>query len=210
MPLIFNVSPIKDCQIMIWEISESEDFFKNGLTKKNYLMDEYLSITHPHKQLEWLASRFLAKYLAESIGINYNGLIKDAYNKPYLHNNKEHLSLSHTLTHVAAAIHFHQPIGIDLEKITDRLHIIKHKFLTETERENADDDLEKLCIYWSAKESLYKLYGKRGVHFRNELLVSAFAKNDEVLIGKIVRPDLKEDFTIYKYKIGNAYLTAAF
>ena len=210
MPLIFKKSPETDCLLMVWEITENADFYKTELGKKNFELPEYKLISHPHKQKEWLASRFLAKFLAETLHINYRGLIKDAYNKPFLQDSNHHLSLSHTTTHVAAGIHLHKPLGIDLETITPRLHIIKHKFLTDSERENANDELEKLCIYWSAKEALYKLYGKRGVHFQKELQVEPFVLGDEKMDGKIVRDDCNQSFEIQAFRIDNDYLTVAY
>jgi 4'-phosphopantetheinyl transferase EntD len=111
---------------------------------------------------------------------------------------------------VAAAIHLHKPLGIDLEKITERLHIIKHKFLTDSERENANDELEKLCIYWSAKESLYKLYGKRGVHFQKELLVLDFSKKKPHFKGKIAMENFEYLADIHYIRLDNSFLTIAF
>jgi 4'-phosphopantetheinyl transferase len=209
MPLILKKSVNDNCHFMVWEYTESEDFFKNKLNQNNWNIDEFIAISHPKKQLEWLASRFLAKHLAESLGLNYTGLIKDAYNKPFLQDSKHHLSISHTTSHVAAAIHMHQPIGIDLERISDKLHIIKHKFLTDSERKNANDELEKLCIYWSAKESLYKLYGKRGVEFQNELLVAPFELGQTSIKGQINMTDFKQTFDIQCFKLDNSYLTLA-
>jgi 4'-phosphopantetheinyl transferase len=209
MPLIFKNQPETDCHLMVWEIVESLDFFKEKLGKKNYQIVEFQQISHPHKQLEWLASRFLAKLLAESLHISYLGLEKDEHNKPFLHESDHHLSLSHTRSHVAAGIHLHKAIGIDLENISPRLHIIKHKFLTENERLNANDELEKLCIYWSAKESLYKLYGKRGVHFQQELQVLPFHVSDKVLFANISIQEYQKDCTIYPFRIGDDYLTVA-
>lgn len=207
MPLIFKTSPEIDCHLMVWKIDESMDFFLQKLGEANYAIPEFENISHSHKKLEWLASRFLAKYLAESMNISYLGLVKDEHNKPFFQDSEIHLSLTHTTTHVAAAIHMHKAIGIDLENISPRLHIIKHKFLTESERENAHDELDKLCIYWSAKESLYKLYGKRGVHFQKELLVSPFKLTDSQLLANISVAGYQKDCIVYVYKIGDAYLT---
>ncbi len=209
MPLILQKAIDESCHLMVWEVKESADFFKDKLGELNWNNAEYNTISHPSKQNEWLASRFLAKFLAESLNLSYRGLIKDAYNKPYFQDLDHHLSLSHTVSHVAAAIHLHQPIGIDLEKITERLHIIKHKFLTDAERENANDNLEKLCIYWSAKESLYKLYGKRGVHFQNELLVTPFNLNDTEISANISVENFRKKCIVYVFKLENSYLTVA-
>jgi 4'-phosphopantetheinyl transferase len=210
MALVLNKSIDNECYFMVWKVEESEDFYKNNLGEINWQIEEYFQISHPHKQREWLASRFLAKKLAESLNINYLGLIKDAYNKPYLQDSHHHLSISHTTTHVAAAVHLHKPIGIDLEKISERLHIIKHKFLTDSERNQANDNIEILCIFWSAKESLYKLYGKRGVHFQKELTVLDFSKNKPNFKGKISVENFVYIADIHYFSLDNSYLTIAF
>lgn len=209
MALISHFIPEPDCHLMVWRIDEPEDYFKERLGKKHYQLPDYESISHPSKQLEWLASRFLAKELAESLEINYDGLIKDHYNKPYLKDSSHHLSLSHSLHSVAAAIHLHQPIGIDLEAVSSRLHIIEHKFLTDTERSFAQKDLQKLTVLWSAKESLYKLWGKRGLHFQKQILVEPFEDTAYYTTGKIVLDNEAIEAKIYFYKIANEYLTLA-
>lgn len=210
MALVLNKSIANDCYFMVWKLEESADFYKNNLGEVNWKIEEYLQISHPHKQIEWLASRFLAKKLAESLNINYWGLIKDAYNKPYLQDSHHHLSISHTATHVATAIHLHKPIGIDLEKVTERLHIIKHKFLTESERSQTNDKIEILCIFWSAKESLYKLYGKRGVHFQKELLIMNFSILKPTFKGKIAIENFEYLADIHYFHLDNSYLTIAY
>jgi 4'-phosphopantetheinyl transferase len=209
MPLILEKSINNDCHFMVWEYTETEDFFKHNLGTKNWDTAEFKLISHPKKQLEWLASRYLAKYLAESLAINYTGIIKDTHNKPFLQNSHHHLSISHTLQHVSAAIHLNKPIGIDLEVISSKLNIIKHKFLTAIERTNANNELEKLCIYWSAKEALYKLYGKRGVAFQTELTVEPFEINQAILKGEINTQGFRQTTDIYYFKIENTYLTIA-
>ncbi len=210
MPLILQKAINDQCQLMVWEIQETPDFFKEKLGSLNWQIPEFDTISHPKKQLEWLASRFLAKLLAESMGLGYRGLMKDAYNKPFLQDLAHHLSISHTLSHVVAAIHLQKSLGVDLEKVTERLHIIKHKFLTESERLNANDNLEMLCIYWSAKESLYKLYGKRGVHFQQELQIENFTKGNTFLKGNIITKEFIYNADIQVFKIENSYLTIAF
>jgi 4'-phosphopantetheinyl transferase len=32
----------------------------------------------------------------------------------------------------------------------------------------------KHCVYWCAKEAMYKLYGKRGLHFNSQLNLDPF------------------------------------
>jgi 4'-phosphopantetheinyl transferase len=209
LPLVHHFIPETDCHLLVWKVAESATFFKDNLGKKNYELPEYLSISHPAKQLEWLASRFLAKHLAEMLHISYAGLVKDEHNKPFLHQTTQHVSLSHSKYNVAAAIHIHKPVGIDLEVVSPRLRIIEHKFLTETERLHAGGQLSNLTVYWSAKEALYKLWGKRGLHFQQQILVHPFDSDTGHTTGQILTETATIDAQIFFYQIGNEYVTLA-
>ena len=65
------------------------------------------------------------------------------------------------------------PVGIDVERITQRLHRVADKFLTreETGSDPAVMSTEALCLHWCAKEALYKLYGERLLDFRDHMRV---------------------------------------
>jgi 4'-phosphopantetheinyl transferase len=209
MPLVLHVSPAADCYAQVWEVTESASFFQKELGPVLLENTEYQNIAHEVKQLEWLASRFLAKKLAEDLDINFKGLLKDSFNKPYLQDSHHHLSISHSRHFVAAAIHLHRPVGVDIETVSPRLHIIEHKFLTEKERSFAAGSVHNLTLLWSAKEAMYKLWGKRGLHFQQQLLVEAFGQNVYKTTGCIVAENDNVAVELYFYSIGNQYLTVA-
>jgi 4'-phosphopantetheinyl transferase EntD len=52
------------------------------------------------------------------------------------------------------------PVGIDIERLKDRIYRIKDRFLTIEEHKSLGETnrLEKLYVIWGAKESLYKIY----------------------------------------------------
>ena len=55
---------------------------------------------------------------------------------------------------------------------------------------DCDGDIKKLCVYWAGKEAIYKLNGKLGLNFKEDIRISPFsltAKDvirSEFLIGK--------------------------
>lgn len=153
----------------LWEIAETEPSL-------SYLSMESCpeDITHPQKRLEWLAGRALVKSLAEHVGLTYEGIQKDEFGKPSLKMHPCPISLSHSYPYVAAQIDSRQSVGIDLEQIKEKLRQVGPRVLSAEEFDDAGGDLVKLCVYWCAKEALYKIHGIRNILFTDHLRVHPF------------------------------------
>jgi phosphopantetheinyl transferase (holo-ACP synthase) len=63
-----------------------------------------------------------------------------------------------------------------MEHIQEKMMRVSGRFLSEKELQSTGDDLEKICIYWCAKEAMYKLYNLRDTEFKGNLKVSPFEK----------------------------------
>ena len=131
-------------------------------------------IIHLTKRLEWLASRVLVRTLLEQNDLPYSGIHKDEFGKPFLRELTHHISLSHAYPYVAVQLDKNKSVGIDIEQPTEKLLRVAPRVLSMEELENAGSDIRKHCVYWCAKEALYKVYGKRGLHFAEQLLVEPF------------------------------------
>lgn len=130
----------------------------------------------------------------------------DDKGKPYLVNDSRHISISHSHDRLAIIVNNNEATGIDIELIRDKVLRIKHKFLKENELKDANDDIEKLLIYWAAKETLYKIYGLKEVDFIEDLLVKPFTKHNlGTIIGEINLSDFKESFEL-NYQILTNYV----
>jgi phosphopantetheinyl transferase (holo-ACP synthase) len=153
----------------LWFISEEEPDL-------SYLSYESCpdDIIHPQKRLEYLAGRALMKTLVESVQVSYEGLRKDEFGKPFLKAHPHAISLSHSYPYVAAQIDRHHPVGIDVEQMKEKLRQVGPRVLSPKEIEHAGDNLVKLCIYWCAKEALYKIHGKRNLLFSDHLKIHPF------------------------------------
>ncbi len=46
--------------------------------------------------------------------------------------------------------------------------------LSSQEIKDAGENIVKHCVYWCAKEAMYKIYGKRGLHFESQLNLDPF------------------------------------
>ena len=79
--------------------------------------------------------------------------------KPYLNNCNYNISISHTGHFAAIIISQSHSTGIDIERITERVERVKHKFLSENELSNINSKSERthLALLWAAKEAAYKI-----------------------------------------------------
>lgn len=182
MPLLKIQKTDKHSGWALWFITEQESELTEASGEQ---VDS--SIVSYTKRLEWLAGRALIKSLVEQCGLEFHGIDKDEFGKPYLKEYSHPISLSHSYPYVAAQIDDEIEVGIDLEQPKAKLLNIAPRVLSPTELEDAGTDVIKHCIYWCAKEAMYKSYGKRGLHFADHLLVSPFKLvRGGDLIGKII------------------------
>jgi 4'-phosphopantetheinyl transferase len=192
MPLIKMQTSGSQSAWALWFISENEQELTSMVEERP---EPTLVIVT--KRLEWLAGRLLLQQITEQLELDYQGTLKNEFGKPLLKNLPHHISLSHSFPYVAAQIDLHQEIGIDLEQPKSKLLKIAHRVLSPTELIDAGTDIVKHCVYWCAKETLYKAYGKRGLHFSDQLQVKPFELlNTGDLHGKINAKDGSRDLTM--------------
>ncbi|MFT6963924.1 MAG: phosphopantetheinyl transferase [Flammeovirgaceae bacterium] len=176
MPLEKIIKVSGSCLLGLWKIEEEENELLNLWEMATN--DYFQSINVAEKRKEWLASRVLIKQLVNCSEQKFEGICKDSHQKPHLINSKAHISLSHTSGWASAILDLKKPTGIDIEKRSERVGRIAPKFLNEQEKLATKDDLDEIMIYWCAKEALYKLNGKKGLAFKEQILVrKEFAKN---------------------------------
>jgi 4'-phosphopantetheinyl transferase len=176
-----TVSP--STKVLIWKIEESIEELKNGisLTEKNTArLDGMKSDIH---QKGFLSIRHLLK----EVGLTDADLDYDAYGKPHLDAGR-YISISHSFTFTAIIFSDNLPVGIDVEKQREKILKIAHKFTPFEEYKtiaNVDALISKLTIVWGAKESLYKIYGKKKLLFLHHIFVDDFKFEDKKTKGEI-------------------------
>ena len=188
MPLVHSGKVDANSMLLLWSLTESESELRSSLGS-TYNFIDLETISHPQKIREWLASRLLVKTLAEESGIFYEGTHKDEHGKAFLVNNDSHISLTHTADYVAAVLNLQSSVGIDMERKSEKLLRTARKFLSDHEYEKAGNDMATLCVYWCAKEALYKLYGKKKVSFKDSIRIKPFSITDSEIAGTLLDGD---------------------
>jgi len=201
MPLL-KIHPLGEHQAWgLWHMQETEE----ALSFES-IESCPLEIIHHQKRLEWLTGRVLIKSLLENLGLLYHGIKKDEFGKPYLNQNPHHISLSHSYPYVVAQIDRNNSVGIDLEQPKEKLKNIAHRIFNKTETDDAGNNLIKLCIYWCAKESLYKIYGKKNLQFIKNLLVSPFTLSESGALEGKIKLEGSETLVALQYLVMKEYV----
>ena len=176
MPLYYHKNiESEPGEVGLWQIEEAEVFFLEQLrlSKKE---EQYIAEIKGHRRLEWLASRLL---LHKMTGRSKRSIcIKDEHGKPFLVDSLYDISLSHS-REFAAVIAAPKAVGIDIQKIVEKIESIAHKFMREEEMNSlvTETRLDHLHVYWGAKEALYKAYGRRQLDFKKHIFIDPFKYN---------------------------------
>lgn len=192
--------------VLVWEITESKEEMLAQLPDSIQSDKVLLQIQVPHLQIEFLVGRLITSLLCKYLDIDYQGITKDEHGKPHLANVPWEMSLTHSKSFVVVAFHQFKPLGIDIEKPNKKLKRIMPRLFSELENEMVTGDLVKMSWFWSAKEALYKLYGKRGIDFKEHLLLEY---NEGEFTGKIVLPNYATDHKFTIEQIEDYYLVIA-
>ena len=191
MPLFYEYDD-GFAKIAIWHIVEEKKFFINKVPLQR-------EISHPHKQLQHLAGRYLLQYMYADFPYD---LIEIAdTRKPFLPGEEYHFSISHCGDYAAAIVSKEKRVGIDVELVTPKIQKIQHKFLNDKEMsfvnsQSTNQLINQLTLLWCCKEAVFKWYAIGGVDFKEDIKLQPFEFNNDA--GCINCNFLKDETTTLK------------
>ncbi len=178
MPLNDTICTTDGIRIHLWNPVETSEELLRTLGNNLICSDPILSDIkkYPEKRLcEILTVRILIKQIfGNNAQLAYlpNGA-------PYIKDFNGHISISHTKSSIALAVHESEIIGIDVENKNEKIQRIQKKFINRQEAEQLfpDDIITGITFLWSAKESLYKAIQMPSVDFCRHLHVTPINPN---------------------------------
>ena len=166
-------------EISVWKITETEDELIKLSSTPTDEMEEISLIRNENLRKQRLAVRALLNEVFEDkvyLSHHDNG-------KPFLENCITNISITHTDRYVAIITHQEEDLGIDMECIDRDFTSVREKALSEEEKEDLDDDDERineqLALYWCAKEAIFKRMSQNKVDFSEQIHVEHFNPKDE-------------------------------
>ena len=178
----------KNYKIGIWEMDESlSDLISLApdIQVPNY---------NNKRKKEFITSRLILNKIHKSQKIKYN-----KFGAPELIE-KKYISISHS-NKLCTVIVSNLKVGIDIEKICDRIVNISSKFIDQKERKTIDSS--KATLFWCIKEAIYKWYQKGGVNFVKDIQILKFKLSKKGVINAIFK---KTELILNYEKIDDHYL----
>jgi len=183
MPLYKTINVNNSTKVLIWKIDESVTTLLSGITLTKNSEKRLYSMKSELHQRGFLSVRHLLK----EKGNTDADLVYDQFGKPHLKDGK-HISITHSYNFSALIVSEISPVGIDIEKQRDKIVKIAHKFTPIEEYKtiaNHSALVSKLTIVWGAKESLYKIYGKKKLRFLIDIFIDDFSFDEKKTRGEI-------------------------
>ena len=183
MPFFKSITVTNSIKVLIWKIEEPLAILSEGITLSKNSLNRVENMKSELHQRGFLSIRHLLK----DVGYSDADLIYDEFGKPHLQDGK-HISITHSFNYTGIIISDDFPVGIDIEMQRDKILKIAHKFTPIQEYRtiaNTSALISKLTIVWGAKESLYKIYGKKKLRFLEHIYIEDFKFADEKTSGQI-------------------------
>ncbi|GGE95362.1 4'-phosphopantetheinyl transferase superfamily protein [Hymenobacter cavernae] len=200
MPL-HSVTQLSDCALLgLWHLQELAPELIEQLPYPERYAELQPVGRDTTRATQWLAGRVLAHALLRQLTTSAPPLLRnDANGRPFC----EHLpelavSLSHSGKWVAAIVATKGSLGIDIELVRPKAQKLASRFLSEAEQADAGDETTKYSLYWSAKETLYKLHSRRGLVFKEQIKLDPFRLREAgVLTGHLLLENSRSQHQIH-------------
>ncbi len=208
MPLYKTITVNNTAKVLIWKIEESYDDLFQGTNLTSQSLKRVSNMKSDLHQRGFLSVR----HLLREVGYEDHDLFYDEFGKPHLKDGT-HISITHSFTFSALIVSKKKKVGIDIEKRRDKIVKIAHKFTPIEEYKsiaNHDALVSKLTVVWGAKESLYKIYGKKKLLFLDHIYVEDFSFENDTTTGKILYEGTTSEYDIHFEEIEDFTCVYAF
>lgn len=138
------------------------------------LTPEEKNAYHNFKSVKRKLEYFFTRVLWKDFGIN-EPIFYDQFGRPFL--KKAHISISHSRDIIVIAYNEDHQVGVDVEYLSQKISMIKHKFISQADENLIDLKNEtQLTLVWSIKEAVYKMENIQGLSLKENIHVNI--KND--------------------------------
>jgi phosphopantetheinyl transferase len=203
MPLYYQQDINQFEKLAIWKIEEPLSFFENKVKISK-------TFGNLEKQIQHAAGRYLLQFLQPNIDIN--NIVALPNQKPFFKNCEVFFSISHTKNWVACIISSQKEVGIDIEICNPKIEQIAAKFLSDIESIqiknncNLQNYLQYHTLYWCAKETMFKWWGKGKVDYKKMIKIQEFSIDKQQYFDCIFETNQQSIKVPITYKIFDNFI----
>lgn len=199
MPLAKEVD-IDEGLLLLWELDEDLDWLMSQFPLLE-TDQTFQSLKNKKRQQEWLTVKMMLRHIGcNDLKVYYNG-----NGQPQIkHDNYQHISISHSNQLAGILLHPHRRVGLDIESLNRNFSGIERKYLSPREIELAHQNEKWHCLFWCAKEAVYKIAGIPGIHFADQISVAP--KQNNLLTAELKTPDCHQIFQLNYFEYNGQFV----
>ena len=200
MPFLKEFIINYNTKIKLWKINTGE--------LNNFELDVYDSSLIKSKKSQLAKEQFLAVRKILHLENPSYKIRYDESGKPSI-NSDLNISISHSNLIAGIVFSGFNQTAIDIEDKESKIINIQNKFLNESEKlkDEYQSDLDYLTKIWTAKESIYKALGIKGISFSDNIVIKNIKKNKGH--GYYINGKEKYKFDLMFFSIDNYILCYA-
>jgi phosphopantetheinyl transferase len=196
MPIIYQEKIDDHAIIGVWKITESVDELLSMIQFSEGERETFEKFKIKSRQAHWLSYRLaIRELLGDECPCDF---YYDEHGKLHFENLNYALSVTHSGIYSGVIISKKHYVGIDIEKLGERINLLAHKFLNKYEMAHlpSEEQHKFLTVVWSAKEALYKLYGKSEVQMEHITIEPFEVENNGTIYGRIELEHFRKDYKL--------------
>ena len=200
MPFLKEFIINYNTKIKLWKLNLGElNYFELDVHDSSLLKSKKSQLAKE----QFLAVRKILHLENPSYKIRY-----DESGKPLI-NSDLNISISHSNLMAGIVFSDFNQTGIDIEEKESKIINIQNKFLNESEKlkDEYQSDVDYLTKIWTAKESIYKALGIKGISFSDDIIIKNIKKNKGH--GYYINGKEKYKFDLMFFSIDNYILCYA-
>ena len=200
MPFLKEFIINYNTKIKLWKINTGE--------LNNFELDVYDSSLLKSKKSQLAKEQFLAVRKILHLENPSYKIRYDESGKPSI-NSDLNISISHSNLIAGIVFSGFNQTAIDIEDKESKIINIQNKFLNESEKlkDEYQSDVDYLTKIWTAKESIYKALGIKGISFSDNIVIKNIKKNKGY--GYYINGKEKYKFDLMFFSIDNYILCYA-
>jgi phosphopantetheinyl transferase len=194
MPL-FKTIPVPDGLIGIWQLTEKLEDLLPFFNSDELAGKDFQQYTFEKRKIEWLVTRRLIK---ELIGSPFKITYLETGKPIISHFRYKHISISHSRDFVVVFVHENLNTGIDIESVTRNYNPVEKRYLSEDELIQVNKNPLLQCLYWCAKEAVFKFVHEDGVEFKKQIHIVPFnPTQDEQITVRYISGENETSLQLY-------------